>query len=372
MSPPLPIAAAPPPPARRQRIARVTLSLVLVGLGAWIIHGFLASLIWAGIIAIAISPLYARILARRPQMRGGTLLPALATLLIGAVVVVPIAFGLVQAAAEAQDAVRWIASARDNGIPVPHWLFSLPFGSTPAVNWWQAHLATPEATRAELARFDQAYLLHHSQLVGKGLVHRAIVFGFTLLALFFVLRDADSLIVQFKRAGAILFGPSAERIGKHVVLSVRGTIDGLVLVGIGEGAVMILAYILLGVPHAILMGAVTAVAAMIPFGAALVFAVAAFMLLVQDAVPQAIAVIVIGLAVVGVADHFIRPVLIGGATRLPFLWVLIGILGGVETLGLLGLFVGPATMAVLVMLWRELLEREAPSAAAPITTVGPG
>jgi predicted PurR-regulated permease PerM len=46
-------------------------------------------------------------------------------------------------------------------------------------------------------------------------------------------------------------------------------------------------------------------------------------------------------------------VLIGGATRLPFLWVLIGILGGVETLGLLGLFIGPATMAVLMMLWRE-------------------
>jgi len=41
---------------------------------------------------------------------------------------------------------------------------------------------------------------------------------------------------------------------------------------------------------------------------------------------------------------------------LPFLWVLIGILGGVESFGLLGLFVGPATMAALVLLWRELVE----------------
>jgi predicted PurR-regulated permease PerM len=46
-------------------------------------------------------------------------------------------------------------------------------------------------------------------------------------------------------------------------------------------------------------------------------------------------------------------VLIGGATRLPFLWVLLGILGGVETWGLLGLFLGPAIMAVLIVLWRE-------------------
>jgi predicted PurR-regulated permease PerM len=79
----------------------------------------------------------------------------------------------------------------------------------------------------------------------------------------------------------------------------------------------------------------------------------------------AIAVVVIGLAVVGIADHFIRPFLIGGATRLPFLWVLIGILGGVETMGLLGLFVGPATMAVLAMMWREFLE---PAAKATGTT----
>ncbi len=71
-----------------------------------------------------------------------------------------------------------------------------------------------------------------------------------------------------------------------------------------------------------------------------------------------IAVVVIGLIVVAIADHFLRPVLIGSATRLPFLWVLLGILGGVEALGLLGLFVGPATMAVLVMLWREFVAPE--------------
>jgi len=96
----------------------------------------------------------------------------------------------------------------------------------------------------------------------------------------------------------------------------------------------------------------------------LVLTVAAALLLGQGAVLAAIAVVVIGLIVVGIADHFVRPVLIGSATRLPFLWVLIGILGGVETFGLLGLFVGPATMAVLVLLWREYLE--GPDAEAPL------
>ena len=68
--------------------------------------------------------------------------------------------------------------------------------------------------------------------------------------------------------------------------------------------------------------------------------------------------IAVGSIVVFVADHFVRPVLIGGSTRLPFVWVLLGILGGVESFGLLGLLLGPALLAVLIALWREIAAPE--------------
>jgi len=119
--------------------------------------------------------------------------------------------------------------------------------------------------------------------------------------------------------------------------------------------VMAVFYLVAGVPHPMLLGLLTAVAAMIPFGAAVMFGIASLMLIGDGAVGWAVAIFVIGMIVVGIADHFIRPFLIGGSTRLPFLWVLIGILGGVESLGLLGLFVGPATMATLFMLWRDYI-----------------
>jgi predicted PurR-regulated permease PerM len=63
--------------------------------------------------------------------------------------------------------------------------------------------------------------------------------------------------------------------------------------------------------------------------------------------------------VVFVADHFVRPILIGSSTRLPFLWVLLGIFGGLETFGLVGLFLGPAIMSVLVAIWREGADSDA-------------
>lgn len=352
-----PLAGVEPRP--RQKRARLILALVLLALGIWITHSFLPALIWAAVLGIAFMPLYERAVRRWPRFRKGAVLPAIFTLGIALLVVIPVGLGLFRAIAEVKDLTHWFYSARETGVPVPHWLYSLPFERDAAIAWWQEHLATPEATQAELARFDQQQLLRHTQKIGGAIVHSSVIFAFTLIALFFLLRDSDLLVEQLRAASNRLFGPSGERIGRQVIQSVRGTIDGLVLVGIGEGAVMAVVYVLLGVPHPILLGIATAIAAMIPFGAAVMFEVAAFALLTQDSVTGAILVNVIGFAVVGLADHFIRPVLIGGATRLPFLWVLIGILGGVETLGLLGLFVGPATMAVLVMLWREFVERKA-------------
>ena len=139
----------------------------------------------------------------------------------------------------------------------------------------------------------------------------------------------------------------------QIVASIKGTVDGLVLVGLAEGFLMGIAYAVAGVPHPALFGAVTAIAAMVPFAAPVVFAVIGVILVAQEHLVAAAIIVALGSAVVFVADHFIRPALIGGATRLPFLWVLLGILGGVEVWGLLGLFLGPAVMAALVLLWRE-------------------
>jgi predicted PurR-regulated permease PerM len=339
-------------PAKLHRIAKVVLTIGLLALGLWIGGTFLPALVWAGIIAIAIDPLYRRAELRWPKAQS-LWLPLIATTLIALLVLVPLAMGAIEAAREAKYLFAWLADAQENGMPEPAWLTRLPLFSDQVTVWWHDNLATPEGAGEQLHRLRSKVLIEQSQLLGKGLILRSIIFGFTLMALFFLLRDRDGIVAQFARAGERLLGPAGKRLGAQVIRSVRGTIDGLVLVGIGEGVAMAVVYVAAGVPHPLLLGAVTAVAAMIPFGAAAVFLIAGALLVGEGAVGAAIVVFAIGMGVVFIADHFIRPVLIGGATKLPFLFVLIGILGGVEALGLLGLFVGPATMAVLIMLWRD-------------------
>ena len=80
---------------------------------------------------------------------------------------------------------------------------------------------------------------------------------------------------------------------------------------------------------------------------------ASVLLMIMGDTLGALVVLGIGAVVIFVADHFVRPGLIGGTTKLPFLWVLLGIVGGAETWGLLGLFIGPAAMATLHLLWQN-------------------
>jgi predicted PurR-regulated permease PerM len=139
----------------------------------------------------------------------------------------------------------------------------------------------------------------------------------------------------------------------EAVAAVRATVNGLVLVGLAEGAGLGIAYVLAGLSHPLLLGFATGILAAVPFGAVLVYVAACLILVVQSRVTAAVLLFLFASIVVFVADHFVRPALIGMSTRLPFLWILLGIFGGLETFGLLGLFLGPAIIAVVLAIWRE-------------------
>lgn len=342
--------------ARSQGAARVLLVLALSALGLWVLHAFLPALAWAVVLAIALWPTYARLERRFPPGRHNLLLPTLMTSAVALVFLAPLVVLGVQAAREAHDVAEFVRDAEKNGIPAPDFLQHLPFGVAQATAWWNDNLSHPEAGSALLHRFDNGSMLGVSRNLGREVMHRIVLFGFSLVALFFLFRDWRTVTGQVLTACDRLFGPRGERVARQMVASVHGTVDGLVLVGLGEGFLLGIVYYFAGVPHPVLLGALTAVAAMIPFGAAVAIAVAALLLVAAGSVTAAVVVAVAGFVVTFVADHFVRPVLIGGTTKLPFLWVLLGILGGVETFGLLGLFLGPAVMAALVLLWREFTE----------------
>ncbi len=63
-----------------------------------------------------------------------------------------------------------------------------------------------------------------------------------------------------------------------------------------------------------------------------------------------------GTLAVSSVDNLVRPMVISNATRIPFLLVMFGVLGGLAAFGLVGLFLGPVILAVLIAVWQEWLE----------------
>lgn len=344
-----------------QRRTRWVLGLLLLAIGLWTIRAFLPALGWAAILAIATWPLYRRVQRRFPPGGHDILWPAVFTLGVALLFFVPLALAAIQIAREAHLVFDLVEEARRSGLPVPDWLGRLPLVGSAASGWWQDNLASSAAASELIERMNHGAFASYTRSLGGQLVHRSVVFAFTILTLFFLYRDGRWLAGELLVASQRAIGPHGERIGRQMIASVHGTVDGLVLVGLGEGLVIGIAYWMAGVPHPTLLGAATAIGAMIPFGAALVFGGASVFLLANGATGAAIGIVLFGLAVVFVADHAVRPVLIGGATKLPFVWVLLGILGGVETFGLLGLFLGPAIMAALHLLWRDWTTGGAPA-----------
>lgn len=351
---------------RPQRVARAVLGIGLAGVALYTLRSFLPALAWATIFAIAIWPSYQRARRRWPPGGHDILLPLCFTVGVALVFLIPLALVGLQLGREARSLFSWVMDVQHSGIPVPAWIEHLPLGGTWASQWWRENLADPDDAHELVQRLHHGGMLAWGQHIGFQLVHRAVLFGFSILTLFFLFRDGALLTAQLRRVSHTLFGPRGERVGEQIVASIHGTVDGLVLVGIGVGILLGIGYAVLGVPHPTLLGALTALAAMIPLGAPLVFGVAALIVLAQGSAAGAAGLLAYGMVIVFIADHFVRPALIGGSTRLPFLWVLLGILGGVESFGLLGLFLGPAIMAALILLWREIAS---PPEAAPAGTV---
>ncbi|QBQ99951.1 AI-2E family transporter [Paraburkholderia pallida] len=336
---------------KNQRFASAALFAVLVLLALWVVREFLPAVAWACVVAIVLWPAYQAIERHHWFKCRTTWIATLLTVGIALLVVLPITVTAIQAGGEAHELYLWVRAAQENGVPVPDFVSQLPVGSHSVSAWWQTNLAQPLKASPAMKSLHSDALVTFGRHFGARALHASMTFGFMLVTLFVILQAGPRLSGTVMRGARRAFGADGAQLLQRMASAVRATVTGLVVVGLGEGVLLGIAYMFTGVPHAALLGTVTAIAAMLPFCAPVVFCGAALWLVVQGSVIGAVALAVCGVVVVFVAEHFVRPVLIGNSTRLPFLLVLFGILGGAATFGLIGIFIGPALMTVLMVLW---------------------
>jgi predicted PurR-regulated permease PerM len=332
-------------------IPRAAVVITLAALCIWVVWSFIPALTWASVIAIATWPIRERLVgAGVNRVTTAILLTVLWALLL----VLPLVlFGTVLAQ-EAGSLRELIEQARLGRLEAPDWLAQLPLVGQYIASWWREHLAAPAAAGGSI--FDQsqaAGALGFGRDVGRFIVRRLAILGFTLLTLLFLYKDGARIAHEIEKIGIRLLGRPAQRYGRYSLIAVRATVNGLVFIGLIEGLLLGVGYEVCGVPHPLTFTLATAILGIVPFGAPAALAVAALTLIATSRLIVGLALLGVGLVVIFIIDHTARPKLIGGSIKLPFLWALLGVFGGIEAFGIVGLFLGPAILAVAIAIWRE-------------------
>jgi predicted PurR-regulated permease PerM len=321
----------------------------------WLIRGFMQPIFWAIALGIVVYPLHARLVRKLHDRES---LAAVASVAIVVVVVILPLVGI-GAAVTAEGAalyqrlegggfgVEGLSSRVQQRMPQITGLIER-VGLDPARIEVQAQSAAVTASR---------FIAERAVAIGGGTLRGTIFFFLMLYLLFFFLRDGRGILEALIRA--LPLGDQRERhlLDRFAEVS-RATIKGTLVVGIVQGAIGGIAFAVLGIGAPVLWGTVMALLSILPaVGTALVWLPAAIYLLVSGQIFGGIALIFVGVFVIGLTDNLLRPILVGRDTRLPDYLILLATLGGLAGFGLAGIIIGPTIAAFFLSVW-NMAEQE--------------
>jgi len=359
-----------PPAWLRNGLVAVLLGVLLLA-GLIVLQPFLTAVAWAAILVYVSWPLYERLLRRFRGRRGWaafTMTMALAVVLVA----VPL-WLLLMMQREGTVALREAMALLRVGVELPQ-----PLAAVPVLGpWLQEQLAVLGGDRQALGRYLAALGEQWGQWLGARAVGllgdlgiNALRFAIALLTAFFLFRDGEQLFQESRQVLRGLLGDRVQAYFDAVGNTTRAVVYGLLMAAVVQGFMAGLGYWAVGISAPVFWGAATALLALIPFGATLIWVPMALWLLVTGHVAAGIGLMLWGILAVSWIDNLVRPLIISGVSKVPFVIVLFGVLGGLGAFGLIGLFVGPVILAVLLAVWREWAASEAAEAApAPAAAV---
>jgi predicted PurR-regulated permease PerM len=333
--------------------ARWLFGALIVGLSLWVLHGFLQALLAACIAAIASWPLYRRFRFRARRYLSPGACAVAFTFLIGVFVLAPLVFAFGSLVTQAHALLVEIADADRKGMAIGHWLQGVPLAGPWIADVWGDRLAQPGTLLGWAQRTDPTAILGWAQSLGQFMMRHLFIVLFTILVLFFFYQHGESLARQFRAMLRSRIGERAEAYVRLATRAVRASVNGMLVVALFDGFASGIAYAIAGVPNPAVWGAITGSLALVPFLGYVAVIAVALRLVLAGAGTAAVVSFALGSVVLFFGDKAVRPAVTREGTRLGFVWVLMGCLGGFEALGLVGLVIGPVALTLTRELWEQ-------------------
>ncbi len=325
-------------------IVLIALVVLLGYLSYQVLKPFLVPIAWAIVLGILFYPLYKAILR---IVRWDSLASLLVVGIALIALIGPFTYFSVLLVREMGDLVEDLQRGKarvENLLVHP----ALQAGVDQVASWMQT--SREELNKAIADQISRLTMELFGKATGgiRNLIGALLSFVIMALTLFFLFTAGPAF---FDRAQQYLpFSPQQRnrliREAQDIIIS---TIYGGVIIALIQGSMGGTAFYFLGIASPVLWGFAMALASFLPLvGPFIIWAPASLYLFFQGAVGKAVLLLVIGGGAISSVDYFLRPMIIGKRTRMPFLFIFFSVLGGIQVFGILGFVMGPMVLALFI------------------------
>jgi predicted PurR-regulated permease PerM len=342
-------------PVMSGEITRIVLLVILIGLliagTFWTLLPFLGALLWATTIVVATWPLL--LLLQRALHGRRSAANAIMTIIISAAVVLPIFIivnSLLEATHEGPAVVREFFSAGLD--PPPQWIAKVPLvGERVSDRWTELAAAGPTALHEEIrpyARSAATWAMAATGGLGLMLVHLLL----TIILVAILYSGGEAAAGSVLAFGYRMGRERGERTIRLAGQAVRSVALGVLVTALVQSILAGIGLWVAGVPRAMLLAGVMFALGVAQIGPLPVLAAAVIWLYWKDNAAWGTALLMWSIPVIAL-DNVLRPILIRRGVQLPMLLIIAGVIGGLISFGVVGLFMGPVVLAATYTLLKE-------------------
>ena len=346
-------------PHRTDELQHASFLLILAVVSllmAVIMWPFAQPLLWAALAAIMFQPLYRWMLRKFGGRRNAAASASL--LVIFFAVLVP---ALWLGTLVVQEALILVSTLQqqplDLTITFDRVYSMLPQMAQEAIDrsGW-ADMANVQKKLEDVLAQSAGMIASQAVSIGSGALGFLLSFSVGLYVMFFLLRDGERIGRTVLRTIPVKRSIS-ERLAERFLGIVRATIKGSGVVGVVQGVMGGITFLVVGLESALFFGVLMTIFALVPvIGAGAVYIPVGLWLLVAGEVWQGVFVLVVGFFVISSADNVLRPILVGRDTGIPDWIILVTTLGGISFLGFSGIVLGPLVAGLFLASWSILRE----------------
>ena len=337
-------------PRFRAVTSGIALAVLLLGC-LMVMRPFLSALLWAVVLCFSSWRVYERLLSLLSGRR--TLAALIMTLTTALVLLLPfliVGYSL-------GDNVKALKAATEKWLEAgppqpPAWLAKVPGVGAQATEYWHNLAGDTKRLVEEVKPFIEPVfknLLSGGIILARGMGELAM----SIFIAFFLFRDGTTAAERVKAGVNRIAGENGQRLLELAGKTVRSVVYGILGTALAQGVVAGIGFLIAGVPGALVLALLTFFLSLIPVGPPLIWIPASVWLFNQGHTGWGIFMLIWGLAVISSVDNFVKPWLISQGSKLPFILILFGVLGGALAFGFIGVFLGPTLLAVGFKLIQE-------------------